>query len=113
MVILSEVKSEKPIVKVDLFLAQMLPVEGQLKGSYIPALDMSTDPHDESDQSGLVVISNVPPGFYALVMVTPLGAIQLQDSVTSENINFHIKAGEVLDLGNKNVAVPDFMMEQQ
>jgi hypothetical protein len=101
----------QPVRLQEIYLAEMIPVEGQLKGSYVPALDRTTAPGDESNDKGEVVISLVPPGKYALAIFSPLGPILVKDSDTNTEITLDIVAGEINDLGLRKVLLDPTQFE--
>ena len=74
-----------------------------LEGAFIPALDTTVDKSGHSDGVGVLVISEIPPGRYALTLMTPLGAILVEKAGTTDAIIFEIVANEVTDLGEVSV----------
>lgn len=93
---------ERPVRGQLFFAAGTIPVEG-VEDGFIPVLDQTNDPKGHSDAQGVLVISNLAPGRYALALMTPLGPILLEYADTSETIIFEITAGEVTDLGTQAV----------
>jgi hypothetical protein len=109
-IVLLYMETTRPVRGQNIYLAEMLPLEGGPKGAFVPALDTSTAPSAESSDTGNVSISMVPPGNYALSLLTPQGAILVTDVKTNKEITFEVKAGEVTDLGTRNVFLnPDFL----
>ncbi len=104
-------QSGDPVRAQSFYLAEMLPVQGQLEGAYVPALDMNKAPRAESTQTGEVVISLIPPGKYALTLFTPAGSILVVDSESNKEITFDIIAGEVTDLGIHKVVLNQEFLE--
>lgn len=97
-----------PIQQRNFYLAEMLPVQGQFEGAYVPALDTITAPKDESNSEGEINISNVPPMKYALTFLTPLGPILVEDADTEKEITLEIFANQITDLGTITVLLdPD------
>ncbi len=104
--------SDRPVRGQPFFAAGMLPVEG-VEDSFIPKLDTAVDQQGFSDAQGLVVISGIPPGNYALVLMTPLGPILVEADANSEAITFEITAGEVTDLGTIDVLLDPAALEPE
>jgi hypothetical protein len=107
---LIDIKTGKPIAGQLILLAELLQVQGQLQGAYIPAMDPVSSPKDNSDDEGWVIINGAKPKKYAVTLLTPQGPILLQDMDTNKDLLVEVKAGEVTDLGTKKVAVPDYLM---
>ena len=80
------------------FAATMLPVQG-VEDGFIPALDTAADPSGTTDSHGVLVISNIQPGNYALTLMTPLGPILVESEAAQDSILFEITANELTDLG--------------
>lgn len=80
------------------FAATMLPVQG-VEDGFIPALDTGADPSGTTDSHGVLVISEIPPGKYALTLMTPLGPILVESQTTQDTILFDVTANELTDLG--------------
>ncbi len=110
-IVLKYTQSGDPVRAQSFYLAEMLPVQGQLEGAYVPALDMNKAPRAESTQTGEVVISLIPPGKYALTLFTPAGSILVVDSESNKEITFDIIAGEVTDLGIHKVVLNQEFLE--
>jgi hypothetical protein len=89
---------ERPVRGQLFFAASTLPVP-DLEGAFIPALDQLTNKSGHSDGVGVLVISEIPPGRYALTLLTPLGPILVENSSSKESIIFEIVANELTDLG--------------
>ena len=97
-----------PVQQRNFYLAEMIPVEGELEGAYVPALDTITAPKAESSSEGEIIISNVQPDKYALTFLTPLGPILVEDADTGKEITLEIFANQVTDLGTITVLLdPD------
>ena len=84
------------------FAAGTIPVQG-VDEAFIPALDAETAPSGHSDNLGVLVISEIPPGKYALTLMTPLGPILVENAETDEPIVFEITANTLTDLGGETV----------
>jgi hypothetical protein len=80
------------------FAAHTIPVP-DMEGAFIPALDQNADSSGQSDGVGVLVISEITPGKYALTLITPLGPILVETTGDNEPIIFEIMAGELTDLG--------------
>ena len=101
---------DRPVRGQTFYAAELLPVTGQLEGSFVPAVDTNSAPRGGSDDNGLVVFSNVPPGNYALVIMTPLGPILVIDNQTEENIEFEILPNQLTEFPSQEVFLnPDVM----
>lgn len=103
--------SGKPIRRQIFYVATLIPALGAPLGSYVPALDVVTAPRGESDEDGNITISLVPPGQYALALMTPLGPILAEDSDKNSRIIFEVVAGQVTDLGNRTILVESSLLE--
>ena len=101
----------KPVRRQNIYLAEMLPVTGGQGGVSVPALDMKTAPKAESTDQGDVVISMIPPGKYALSLLTPEGAILLTDAAANKEITFDVAAGHVTELGDHKVILNSSLLE--
>jgi hypothetical protein len=93
---------EHPVRGQLFFAADMIPVEG-IDEAFIPAVSPMEDPAANSDSQGQLTMSLVPPGKYALSVMTPQGPVLVEDLETLETIVFDISAGELLDLGERVV----------
>ena len=93
---------ERPVRGQLFFVAGTIPVQG-VEDAFIPALDAANDPSGQSDSLGVLVISDIPPGRYALALSTPLGAILVEEAGSNEPVVFEITANEVTDLGSLSV----------
>ena len=79
-------------------------------GAPIPfiELDVQADPFGHTDENGRLIISNVNPGKYALVLWAPnLTQVALVDPQTNYNISVEVKPGEISDLGVVKVSLPE------
>jgi hypothetical protein len=83
-----------------LYLAKI--VHPETEGMGIAALDPVNDPRAESDTSGYYVFLNVPPGRYALGILSPIGAVLIQQADGNEII-VEAQAGQVTDLGEVQI----------
>src|SRR5574341_607210 len=104
-------QSGDPVRGQNIYLAEMKPLQGATEGVYAPVLDTNTAFGAESTSSGNVVMSLVTPGKYALAILTPIGAQLVVDSESNREITFDIKAGEVTDLGSRNVDLDQDFLE--
>lgn len=77
----------------------------------VAALDATTAQRGESNTDGRVVISGIPPGQYGLAMATPRGYILLTESPGGTDIVFDVVAGQVTDLGTKDILVEKDLVE--
>jgi hypothetical protein len=102
--------SNKPVRGQNIYLAEMLPLDSGPEEAFVPSLDLNTAPRAESTNQGNVVISMIPPGKYALALLTPQGAILVTDAITNKEIIVEIVAGQVTDLGEHKVILdPNFL----
>ena len=83
-----------------LYLAKI--VHPETEGMGIAALDPVNDPRAESDTSGYFVFLSVPPGRYALGILSPIGAVLIQRADGKEVIVV-VQAGQVADLGEVQI----------
>ena len=90
---------DRPVRHQLFYLAELLPVEGELKGGFVPALDTTSAPKAESTDLGEVTFTMVPPGRYALAFMTPLGPILVNDEKTNKEILIDVEAEKLIDLG--------------
>ena len=102
---------DRPVRGKTFFAAEMLPVEGELAGSFVPALDTNTAPGGESDRNGVVTMSLITPGKYALVLMTPLGPILVTEVSTEEAIIFDVLANHVTELETLTVLLDPDQLE--
>ena len=97
-----------PVQQRYFYLAEMIPVKGNLEGAFVPALDTITAPKAESNSEGEIIISLVEPNKYALTFLTPLGPILVEDAKTEKEITLEIFTNEITDLGTITVLLdPD------
>jgi hypothetical protein len=89
---------ESPVRGQTFFGTEMIPVP-EIPDAYVPALDTTTAPGGQSDSQGVLVMSSLPPGKYALALMTPLGPILVEDQATEETIVFDIVANQLTDFG--------------
>lgn len=102
--------TNRPVRDQLFFAAKMLPLSGGSATGEVPSLDTNTSPRDESDQNGRIVISLVPPGHYALAIMTPLGPILIKDTQKNTEITFDVSAANLTDLGDlKTDLDPNFL----
>ena len=101
----------RPVRGQELYLAEMLPLVGGQEGVFVPALDTLTAPSAESTDQGDVAIYMLPPGKYALTILTPQGAIMVRDAATNEEITFDVTAGQVTDLGDHKAILDSSFLE--
>lgn len=98
--------TNKPLVDANIRCASMLKGTGPLPDAYLPDLDMKKSPWGNTDEHGTLVISNITPGKYALVYMTPTGNPELMKiQGTDKNIVFDIQAGKTTDLVTVNVNI--------
>jgi hypothetical protein len=83
-----------------LYLAKI--IHPETEGMGIAALDPVNDPRAESDTSGYYVFLNVPPGRYALGILSPIGAVLIQQP-TGLEIIIEVQAGQVTDVGEVQI----------
>lgn len=108
--ILEYAGTDRPVLGQSIFAATKLPVPG-IEGAYVPSLDPLNDRNGITDSQGRLVISLVPAGSYALVLVTPMGPILLEQEGSSDAIDFDITAGEVTDFGTVHVLLDPTALE--
>lgn len=89
---------DQPVRGQSIFAASVLVVE-DVEDAFIPALDTNVDRNGLTDSMGNVVISLIPPGRYVLTLLTPLGAILVEEEGSTQAVSFEITAGEVTELG--------------
>lgn len=90
---------DRPVRGQLFYLAELLPVEGELTGGFVPALDTTVAPRAESNDLGEVLFTMVPPGRYALAFMTPIGPILVNDEKTNKEILVDVEAEKLIDLG--------------
>lgn len=90
----------RPLRNQSIFLAEMIPFQGgELEGAFVPALDLVTAPKGLTNDNGEVIISLIPPGKYALTVLTPTGPLLLMKQEDEKEIVVDIRANELIDLG--------------
>jgi hypothetical protein len=75
--------------------------------AYFAELDISSDPFAQTDEHGRLLVPDIEPGLYTLVVRLPnLQEILLYDQATSRNLVVEVVADEIYDLGTVNVIIP-------
>lgn len=102
---LVHIDTNRPLTEDDgilLFLA------GIINGDFrTAALDKLNAPRASIDQQGNFVFTNVPPGEYAVALVTPTSEFLMKDpQKISEDLIFKIEADKTLDLGTLKAKYP-------
>ena len=93
-----------------IYLGRISEMQSAVGGAPIPfiELDVQADPFGHTDENGHLIISDVAPGKYGLVLWAPnLQQVALVDPKTNFNIFVEIKPGEISDLGTIQVSFPD------
>ncbi len=98
LVISLQYGDDSPIDRQQIFVAELLSVEG-IPGAFVPAVDPNTAPAGFSDDYGRVVISNIPPGTYALSIMTAFGPVLIIDKDENPYL-ITVNANQVNDLGS-------------
>ena len=101
--LLVEETTQEPLGDYVLYLAKMLKPSGE--GLSVAALDATTDPRVTTEAEGKFVFVNVPPGSYALALLTPTGPALITDAKTEKEVLFSVEAGEAVDLGSVHVQI--------
>ncbi len=103
--------SGRPVRHQIFYVTNLLPMIGNTANTFMPALDARTAPQGESDESGNVTISSIPPGRYALSLMTPLGPILVKDASKDTDIIFEVTAARVTYLGDINILADSSLLE--
>ena len=91
-----------PIKRQIFYVAELLPVTGELQGAFVPALDPEIAPRGESDDNGVIVISSIPSGKYVLAIMTPFGPILVLQP-NEEEIFIEINSGILTEIPDQRV----------
>lgn len=91
-----------PMAGFSFYLARWLPVPNMPEAG-VPELDLATSPRGDSDKNGILVISNVPPDRYSLILYTPLNVMIVPNAESPVDVWAEIKPNEVTDLGTIKV----------
>ncbi len=92
------------------FLAKLLGGQSGGTAIYLPSVDPNNSPKGISDLEGNLVISNILPGNYALIVSTPLGLVMVNDA-EGKSIMIQITANQVKDLGTIKVQLSQKILE--
>jgi hypothetical protein len=85
-----------------LYLAPMIVTGEEIS---VAGLDTNTAPRAETDVTGAFAFVDVPPGAYALAIISPVGPVIVPGPGGNE-ITVEVQAGEAADLGT--IAAPSF-----
>ncbi len=88
----------QPAADQTMYLALMISEGGEIG---VAALDPVRDPRAETDASGYFVFLNVPPGRYALGIMSPAGPVLIRRA--DDEIIVEVKAGQIADLGTVTI----------
>jgi hypothetical protein len=92
----SETRQE-PVRNVIVALARVIVDENGAERA--TGYDAANAPQTKTDDEGRMVIHNVPPGRYGIILDAVTLQVMLNDPDTGETILVDIKAGEVTDIG--------------
>ena len=85
-------------------VGEMISDQGDGETMPFAELDVNTAPFAETGEDGRLVIENVEPGLYALVVRLPnLREIMLHDATTTSNLSVEVEAGKISDMGEIHV----------
>ena len=103
----------RPVRTQLVLLADLIPVTGgTLEGAFVPALHAATAPGAQTDENGRVVIPNVAPGRYGVILMTPTGPMLLaSEEDDGRGLLVEVEAGKLTDLGQKETSVTPDLLE--
>lgn len=93
-----------------IYLGHVSEMQSASGGTPIPfvELDIQADPFGHTDENGRLIISNVAPGKYALILLAPnLTQAPIVDPATGSNISVEIQPDKISDLGTVTVSFPE------
>ena len=97
--------NEDPITFTKIYLATKIPVDPG--DEYMVSIQENSSPHAQSNSNGEFVITDIEPGEYILVLVTPISTLPILD-INNEQIEFSIEAGELIDFNDIYAYWPNF-----
>ena len=97
--------NEDPITFTKIYLATKIPVDPG--DEYMVSIQENSSPHAQSNGNGEFLITDIEPGEYILVLVTPVSTLPIIDT-NNEQIEFLIKAGELIDFNDIYAYWPNF-----
>jgi hypothetical protein len=103
--IVNSLSIEDMVAYTKVYLATKVPVEPG--DEYIISVQENSSPHTQTNGNGEFVISEIPPGDYVLVLVTPVSTFPILTE-SGEQIELLIEGGELIDLGDIFTNWPNF-----
>jgi hypothetical protein len=97
--------NDEPISYTKIYLATKIPVDPG--DEYMVSIQENSSPHAQSNSNGEFVITDIEPGEYILVLVTPISTLPILD-INNEQIEFSIEAGELIDFNDIYAYWPNF-----
>lgn len=76
-------------------------------GEFILSYTENSSPHTQTNSSGEFLITEIPPGEYILVLVTPIDTFPIVDDL-GDQIELIIGGGESINLSDNYAKWPDF-----
>lgn len=97
--------NDEPITYTKIYLATKIPVDPG--DEYMVTIQENSSPHTQSTANGEFIISDIEPGEYILVLVTPVSTLPILDK-NKEQIEFTIGAGEFIEFEDVYANWPNF-----
>jgi len=93
----------EPLANTKILLANVIRSENGKP--IMAAASEETSPTAVTGEDGSFVFTNVIPGTYGIVIITPIGSFLLQDGKGNDFL-FNVQAGMILDLGEIHTTLP-------
>lgn len=97
--------NDEPITYTKIYLATKIPVDPG--DEYMVSIQENSSPHAQSNGNGEFLITDIEPGEYILVLVTPVSTLPILD-INDEQIEFIIEAGDFIDFNEIYAYWPNF-----
>ena len=105
-----DVSLDEPYANQFIYLAKVIELKSDNADDspmFFVELDVQSDPFDQTDQYGRLVIENVEPGLYALAVRLPnLQETLLYDAETNTTVSVEIEPDEISDMGRVRIQGP-------
>ncbi len=86
----------EPMTKIRLYLGSIILSSS---GGRVVVNKPERDPLTFTNEDGSFFFTDIEPGTYGLIVVTPLGSVLMKHQDTGEEVVFTVEAGDVHDLG--------------
>jgi len=101
---LLSVAENEPLAYATIYLGEKLFLSNH--EDYLVTLQEKSSPHAETDQTGVFVITDVPPNEYILILFSPRKSSPIIDPVSGKEVSIKVEPGKIMTLPLYNVSWP-------